>query len=116
MSHRRAGIKLGLISRPTGAVFDDRTNRQAGRDQVIEPFDELGASERLGDEGAGRQSSTCLSKSLAQAFSSMPEFGIFQASSDQFPKKLKFAIDRFGGADLASDEFELSGGDEYDAP
>ncbi len=46
----------------------------------------------------------------------MPEFGIFQASSDQFPKKLKFAIDRFGGADLASDEFELSGGDEYDAP
>jgi hypothetical protein len=36
-------------------ALDDRIGSQGGRNQVIEPFDELGAGERLGDEGGGRE-------------------------------------------------------------
>jgi hypothetical protein len=36
-------------------AFDNRIGSQGGRNQVIEPFDELGAGERLRDEGGGRE-------------------------------------------------------------
>ena len=39
------------------AALDDRIGRERCRNQVIEPFDELGAGERLRDEG-GRPSSS----------------------------------------------------------
>jgi hypothetical protein len=37
------------------AALDDRIGSEGGRNQVIEPFDELGAGERLRDEGGGRE-------------------------------------------------------------
>ena len=37
------------------AALDGRIGGQGGRNQVIEPFDELGAGERLRDEGGGRK-------------------------------------------------------------
>jgi hypothetical protein len=39
------------------AALDGRIGSQGGRNQAIEPFDELGAGERLRDEG-GRPSSS----------------------------------------------------------
>jgi hypothetical protein len=35
------------------AALDDRIGSQGGRNQVIESFHELGAGERLRDEGGG---------------------------------------------------------------
>src|SRR5882757_5070386 len=37
------------------AALDDRIGSQGGRNQVIETFHELGAGERLSDEGGGRE-------------------------------------------------------------
>ena len=37
------------------AALDDRIGSELGRNQVIEPFDELGAGERFRDEGGGRE-------------------------------------------------------------
>src|SRR5258707_9091663 len=37
------------------AALDDRIGSQGGRNQVIETFHELGAGERLRDEGGGRE-------------------------------------------------------------
>ncbi len=37
------------------APFDDRTSSRCGRNQVIESLHELGAGERLRDEGGGRE-------------------------------------------------------------
>ena len=37
------------------ASLDDRIGSQGGRNQVIEAFHELGAGERLRDEGGGHQ-------------------------------------------------------------
>ena len=37
------------------AALHDRIGSQSGRNQVIEPFHELGARERLRDEGRGRE-------------------------------------------------------------
>jgi hypothetical protein len=39
-------------------ALDDRIGGQGGRDQVIEAFDELGAGERLRDEGGGWEASS----------------------------------------------------------
>src|SRR5437867_51779 len=37
------------------SALNDRIGSQGGRSQVIEPFHELGAGERLRDEGGGRE-------------------------------------------------------------
>ena len=37
------------------AALDDRIGSQFGRNQVIEAFHELGAGERLRDDGRGRE-------------------------------------------------------------
>src|SRR5437016_1999474 len=37
------------------AALDDRIGSQGGRNQVIETFHELGAGERLRDDGGGRE-------------------------------------------------------------
>ena len=55
---RRGSDRVLVVARQKDdpvAALDDRIGSQGGRNQVIESFHELGAGERLRDEGGGRE-------------------------------------------------------------
>ena len=58
---RRGSDRVLVVARQKDdpvAALDDRIGSQGGRNQVIETFHELGAGERLRDEGGGREPSS----------------------------------------------------------